>query len=187
MIPSYLLSSKNPDCTYLAFTQLPSSPQLTTNRPSSSAFNRSPPHKPLIQPQKSIVMAPRELHRVAIIGSGNWSVAYSYLIPHQDHWSKSLPYPFRVGNCLGYRGSAIAKIAAENTARHSDLFQKEVPMWVYEEQVRSTLLKVNPMWSRLLKLKPVCLVSTQVDGQNLTTIINEKHENVKYLPGVQVS
>ncbi|EGG12435.1 uncharacterized protein MELLADRAFT_101681 [Melampsora larici-populina 98AG31] len=73
-------------------------------------------------------MAPRELHRVAIIGSGNW-------------------------------GSAIAKIAAENTARHSDLFQQEVPMWVYEEQV---------------------------NGENLTTIINEKHENVKYLPGVQL-
>lgn len=26
----------------------------------------------------------------------------------------------------------------------------------------------------------------QVDGRNLSEIINEKHENVKYLPGVKV-
>lgn len=59
----------------------------------------------------------------------------------------------------GNWGSAIAKLAAQNAARHSDLFQEEVPMWVYEEQV---------------------------DGENLTKIINVKHENVKYLPGVQL-
>lgn len=59
----------------------------------------------------------------------------------------------------GNWGSAIAKLAAENAARHTDFFEKEVPMWVYEEQV---------------------------NGRNLTSIINEDHENVKYLPGVQL-
>ncbi|POW10387.1 hypothetical protein PSHT_08803 [Puccinia striiformis] len=57
----------------------------------------------------------------------------------------------------GNWGSAIAKIAAENAAKH-DAFEEEVPMWVFEEQV---------------------------NGKNLTSIINENHENVKYLPGVQ--
>ncbi|MBW0485895.1 hypothetical protein O181_025610 [Austropuccinia psidii MF-1] len=59
----------------------------------------------------------------------------------------------------GNWGSAIAKLAAENTARHGDTFERDVPMWVYEEQV---------------------------NGRNLTNIINEDHENVKYLPGVQL-
>lgn len=57
----------------------------------------------------------------------------------------------------GNWGSAIAKLAAQNASRHSDVFEKEVPMWVFEEQV---------------------------NGRNLTSIINETHENVKYLPGV---
>lgn len=59
----------------------------------------------------------------------------------------------------GNWGSAIAKLAAENAAKHTDTFQKDVPMWVYEEQV---------------------------NGRNLTSIINEDHENVKYLPGVSL-
>lgn len=57
----------------------------------------------------------------------------------------------------GNWGSTIAKVVAENTAANPDVFEKEVQMWVYEEQV---------------------------DGRNLTEIINEKHENVKYLPGI---
>lgn len=40
-----------------------------------------------------------------------------------------------------------------NARQHSDMFEEEVRMWVFEEQV---------------------------DGKNLTDIINEKHENVKY-------
>lgn len=59
----------------------------------------------------------------------------------------------------GNWGSAIAKLAAENANRHTDIFASEVPMWVFQEQV---------------------------NGQNLTTIINEQHENVKYLPGVKL-
>lgn len=49
------------------------------------------------------------------------------------------------------RGSAVAKIVGGNVQKF-DHFQDEVKMWVFEEQV---------------------------DGQNLTEIINAKHENVK--------
>lgn len=57
----------------------------------------------------------------------------------------------------GNWGSAIAKIVGSNTSRHSDLFDKQVRMWVFEEEV---------------------------DGQKLSHIINTTHENVKYLPGI---
>ncbi|KAH8917743.1 NAD-dependent glycerol-3-phosphate dehydrogenase [Atractiella rhizophila] len=56
----------------------------------------------------------------------------------------------------GNWGSAIAKIVGENVSKFSDRYEPQVPMWVFEEQV---------------------------DGQPLTKLINEKHENVKYLPG----
>jgi len=59
----------------------------------------------------------------------------------------------------GNWGSAIARIAARNTREHSDIFEEEVVMYVHEEDV---------------------------DGRPLTEIINEKKENVKYLPGVQL-
>lgn len=58
---------------------------------------------------------------------------------------------------ISSRGSTIAKVVAENTASHPDLFEKDVQMWVFEEQI---------------------------DGRKLTDLINEKHENVKYLPGI---
>jgi len=56
----------------------------------------------------------------------------------------------------GNWGSAIAKLVGENTSSHPDLFVKETPMWVFEEDV---------------------------NGRKLTEIINTDHENVKYLPG----
>nr|XP_010309030.1 PREDICTED: glycerol-3-phosphate dehydrogenase [NAD(+)], cytoplasmic isoform X2 [Balearica regulorum gibbericeps] len=55
----------------------------------------------------------------------------------------------------GNWGSAIAKIAGSNAARLST-FEKQVNMWVLEEEV---------------------------GGRRLTEIINTEHENVKYLPG----
>ncbi|KAI1310205.1 glycerol-3-phosphate dehydrogenase [Mortierella claussenii] len=58
----------------------------------------------------------------------------------------------------GNWGSAVAKIIGGNVHNFSH-FDKEVKMWVFEEQV---------------------------DGQNLTDIINTKHENVKYLPGIKL-
>lgn len=54
----------------------------------------------------------------------------------------------------GNWGSAIAKIVGRNVLGR-DQFDDEVTMWVFQEQV---------------------------DGKNLTDIINTEHENVKYLP-----
>lgn len=59
----------------------------------------------------------------------------------------------------GNWGTTIAKIVSENAAENTDTFDSEVRMWVYEEQV---------------------------DGKNLTEIINEKHENVRYLPEIKL-
>lgn len=59
----------------------------------------------------------------------------------------------------GNWGSAIARIAGMNTAANPSIFQKDVNMWVYEEMV---------------------------DGRKLTEIINQDHENVKYLPNVKL-
>ena len=56
----------------------------------------------------------------------------------------------------GNWGSAIAKIVGQNTAQYPDLFVKDTPMWVFEEEIK---------------------------GRKLTEIINTEHENVKYLPG----
>ena len=55
----------------------------------------------------------------------------------------------------GNWGSAIAKIIGSNVVQHVDKFAEEVSMWVFEEMV---------------------------EGRKLTEIINETHENVKYLP-----
>lgn len=58
----------------------------------------------------------------------------------------------------GNWGSAIAKLAGQNAAEN-DMFDSTVNMWVYEEMI---------------------------EGRKLTEIINEDHENVKYLPGVKL-
>ncbi|CAG9133103.1 unnamed protein product [Plutella xylostella] len=55
----------------------------------------------------------------------------------------------------GNWGSAIAKIVGRNAARLPN-FEDTVTMWVFEEMI---------------------------EGKKLTEIINETHENVKYLPG----
>jgi len=56
----------------------------------------------------------------------------------------------------GNWGSAIARLVGYNAARLPDKFDPTVNMWVFQEQV---------------------------NGRNLTDIINTEHENVKYLPG----
>lgn len=63
----------------------------------------------------------------------------------------------------GNWGSAIATIVGPNCARHVS-FETNVNMYVYEETI------------------------TLEDGttRNLTDIINDQHENVKYLPGIQL-
>merc|ERR1712223_2318970 len=56
----------------------------------------------------------------------------------------------------GNWGSTIAKIVGANAANNPDTFDKDVTMWVFEEEI---------------------------NGRKLTEIINTDHENVKYLPG----
>lgn len=55
-----------------------------------------------------------------------------------------------------FRGSAIAKIIGANAVKFNKKFEETVTMYVFEEMI---------------------------DGKKLTEIINEQHENVKYLPG----
>lgn len=58
----------------------------------------------------------------------------------------------------GNFGSAIARIIGKNAAS-KDMFEQDVTMWVYEEEI---------------------------NGRKLTEIINTEHENVKYLPGYKI-
>lgn len=69
------------------------------------------------------------------------------------------------------RGSTIAKIVAENTKAHPDLFEEEVQMWVYEEEV--TIPKGSKHYNE-----------AENKAQKLTHLINHYHENFKYLPGI---
>jgi glycerol-3-phosphate dehydrogenase (NAD+) len=76
----------------------------------------------------------------------------------------NIPYtveePFRIAIIgSGNWGTAVAKIVAENCGTHKGIFHSDVQMWVHQEQV---------------------------DGENLTDIINNRHENVKYLPGIKL-
>lgn len=73
----------------------------------------------------------------------------------------------------GYRGSTIAKIVAENAKEHPELFEEEVQMWVYEEMVQ--IPKTSKHYS-----------AESDKPQKLTEIINQFHENVKYLPGIDL-
>jgi glycerol-3-phosphate dehydrogenase (NAD+) len=56
----------------------------------------------------------------------------------------------------GNWGSAIARIVGSTTKQNPDKFDSTVNMWVFEEMI---------------------------DGKKLSELINETHENVKYLPG----
>jgi glycerol-3-phosphate dehydrogenase (NAD+) len=72
------------------------------------------------------------------------------------------------------RGSTIAKIVAENAKEHSDLFHEEVQMWVFEEEI--TLPESSKHYNSKTGSTP----------QKLSEVINTYHENVKYLPGIQL-
>ncbi|KYK59048.1 Glycerol-3-phosphate dehydrogenase [Drechmeria coniospora] len=73
----------------------------------------------------------------------------------------------------GNWGSTISKIVAENAKLHSNLFEEEVQMWVYEEEV--TIPSTSKNYDA---------AAGHDEPQKLTSIINNYHENVKYLPGV---
>ncbi|MES1902844.1 MAG: glycerol-3-phosphate dehydrogenase [Paramarteilia canceri] len=67
-----------------------------------------------------------------------------------------------ISSCVvgsGNWGSTIGKVLGENTKKYSSLFNEQVNMYVYEEQV---------------------------NNKNLSEIINTEHENVKYLPGIKL-
>ena len=72
------------------------------------------------------------------------------------------------------RGTTIAKVVAENTKGNSDLFEVDVQMWVFEEEVRIPEDSKHYDSASSLCSKP----------QKLTQIINTIHENVKYLPNI---
>ncbi|EPS42265.1 hypothetical protein H072_3783 [Dactylellina haptotyla CBS 200.50] len=72
----------------------------------------------------------------------------------------------------GNWGSAIAKILAENTTQHGDVFESEVRMWVFEEDYQ--LPSSHPSYSPAEHSSP----------RKLSELVNQLHENVKYLPGV---
>lgn len=59
----------------------------------------------------------------------------------------------------GNWGSAIASIAAKNVLQYPEQFDPEVKMWVFEEDY---------------------------EGSPLSQVINEKHENPRYLPGINL-
>jgi glycerol-3-phosphate dehydrogenase (NAD+) len=71
-----------------------------------------------------------------------------------------------------FRGSTIAKIVAENAKENPDLFEEEVQMWVYEEEV--TIPSSSKYYTA--ESKP----------EKLTNLINKYHENFKYLPGISL-
>ncbi|ODV65558.1 NAD-dependent glycerol-3-phosphate dehydrogenase [Hyphopichia burtonii NRRL Y-1933] len=84
------------------------------------------------------------------------------LQPNKTSVPKSLKpdHPFKIAVIgSGNWGTTIAKVLAENANYRPHLFKHQVDMWVFEEKI---------------------------DGTNLTGIINTKHENVKYLPGVEL-
>lgn len=59
----------------------------------------------------------------------------------------------------GNWGSAVSKLAGESALAQNEKFERTVNMYVYEENY---------------------------EGRKLTEVINEKHENVKYLPGIKL-
>ncbi|KAI9850368.1 MAG: glycerol-3-phosphate dehydrogenase [Thelocarpon superellum] len=76
----------------------------------------------------------------------------------------------------GNWGSAIAKMVAENVREHGDLFEPQVQMWVFEETITLSPSSKRYDASSELSTKP----------QKLTELINHFHENVKYLPDIDL-
>lgn len=68
----------------------------------------------------------------------------------------------------------MAKLVAENTKEHPDLFEQNVQMWVFEEEVTVPEKSKHYDPGSDLCSRP----------QKLSQLVNTLHENVKYLPGV---
>ncbi|CUS13217.1 unnamed protein product [Tuber aestivum] len=99
------------------------------------------------------------------------------------------------------RGSAIAKIVAENTKANPDAFHEEVKMFVILGAIPPSRLSSSSMTDRLTgdgddgrwvfeeqyqlpSSHPRYDKSKHSGPQSLTSIINYIHENPKYLPGI---
>lgn len=78
----------------------------------------------------------------------------------------------------GSWGTALAKIAAENVASRPDEFEPEVRMWVREKQVCTVFQ------SSAEGVLIECFF--QVQGRNLTEVINTTHKNERYLPDIRL-
>lgn len=74
----------------------------------------------------------------------------------------------------GNWGTTIAKVVGENVKAHNDVFEQDVQMWVFEEEY--SVPKDSKHYDANSEL------STK--KQKLTDLINNLHENVKYLPGI---
>ena len=94
--------------------------------------------------------------RVVLVGSGNW-------------------------------GSAIATKLGQNVLR-DPRFEPEVRMWVFEEYVKLVESPGGAQWIRPARGSSPPPGKTWLDAgwRPLTEVINEKHENVIYLPGIKL-
>ena len=84
----------------------------------------------------------------------------------------------------GNWGSAIAHLVGKNVKERSDRFETEVDMWCFEEEVRRRALSLVGTPLGKTDNRRQLAQWKQFEGRKLTEIINEKHENVKYLPGI---
>jgi glycerol-3-phosphate dehydrogenase (NAD+) len=91
----------------------------------------------------------------------------------------------------GNWGSAVATIIGYNCLRHSQFFETNVNMWVYEEIITATTPNTADVTTKTTKDGTVHIPSTATTAappvqppQKLTDIINTQHINVKYLPNV---
>ena len=82
--------------------------------------------------------------------------------PHETPTKRKRDRVCIVGS--GNWGSAIACLIGRNCAKREEYFEHQVNMWVYEETI--DIIPHGP--------------------QKLTDYINSHHENIKYLPGIQL-
>lgn len=88
----------------------------------------------------------------------------------------------------GSWATALARIAAINAADKSDVFEKQVNMWVREKEVSLPRNPLSFAFSPALALiSPPNFRAQQVPGGGLLTeLINSEHKNSRYLPDVDL-
>ncbi|KAJ3199154.1 Glycerol-3-phosphate dehydrogenase [Entophlyctis luteolus] len=83
----------------------------------------------------------------------------------------------------GNFGSVVGKIMAENVKLRPDVFDPEVRM---VRVVRGGALRVPRCFAKVTVTLYFASYGTMINGHRLTSIINEKNENVKYLPNIKL-